>query len=126
MIDHISIRVSNLEQSTRFYEKALGAIGYKRLTGDFDGAIGFAVSYPKDKFGSVWLVKEDYLTSGAHIAFAVPDIETVKKFYDAGMSAGGRDNGAPQRCPEYGENYYGGFVLDPDGNSIEATTYIKS
>lgn len=125
MIDHVSIRVSDLEKSAKFYEKALGAIGYKRLKGDFAGVVGFAVEHPEDFSGSVWLVKEDYVTRGVHIAFAVSDIETVKKFYDVAMSAGGRDNGFPQKCPEYGESYYGGFVLDPDGNNIEATTYIK-
>ena len=125
MIDHVSIRVADLENSAKFYEKALGAIGYKRLVGDFDGAIGFSVDHPEDNSGSVWLIKEEYVTSSVHIAFAVPDVETVKKFYDAALSVGGRDNGVPQKCPEYGESYFGGFVLDPDGNNIEATTYIK-
>lgn len=125
MIDHISIRVSSLDKSAEFYEKALGAIGYKRLVGGFDGAIGFAVDNAEDSSGHIWLVKEDYVTTGVHIAFAVPDMEVVKKFYAVAMSNGGRDNGAPGRCPEYGESYYGGFVLDPDGNDIEATTYIK-
>lgn len=127
MIDHISIHVSDLEKSAVFYEKALGAIGYKRLVGDFGDTVGFAISGPQDKSGSVWLSQEgpeDPLTH-IHVAFAVPDIESVKKFYDAAMVAGGRDNGAPGKCPEYGPEYYGGFVFDPDGNNIEATTYVK-
>ena len=122
MIDHVSIRVRDLKKSVAFYEAALGAIGYKKL-GEFDGAVGFAVEGSNDKSGSVWLsqaAEDNPLTREIHVAFSVPDVETVKKFYDAAMKAGGRDNGAPGLCPEYGEQYYGGFVFDPDGNNIEA------
>ncbi len=126
MIDHISIRVRDLKKSVAFYEAALGAIGYKKL-GEFDGAVGFAVESTDDDSGCVWLIqegKDDPLTQNIHVAFGVKDVETVKKFYDAAMAAGGRDHGAPGTCPEYGERYYGGFVLDPDGNTIEAVTRI--
>mgnify|MGYP001579186210 CR=1 FL=1 len=126
MIDHVSIRVKDLKKSAAFYEKALGTIGYKKL-GEFDGAVGFAVSCPDDNSGSVWLIQEskgDPLTQNIHVAFGVPDVEIVKKFYAAALAAGGRDNGAPGKCPEYGEHYYGAFVLDPDGNNIEATTRV--
>ena len=129
MIDHVSIRVYDLKKSVAFYEKALSAIGYKRLKGDFDGAAGFAIHNVKDNSGSVWLIQADQderLTKNVHLAFAVPDKEAVKRFYDAAISAGGSDNGKPDFCPEYGEDYYGGFVFDPDGNNIEATTYVKS
>lgn len=128
MIDHVSIRVSDLKKSAEFYEKALGSIGYKKL-GEFDGAIGFAKEGPEDSSGSVWLIqegKDDPLTKNIHVAFGVPDIETVKKFHTVAITAGGRDNGTPGKCPEYGEKYYGGFVLDLDGNNIEATTYISN
>ena len=83
MIDHVSIRVRDLGKSVKFYERALGAIGYKKL-GEFDGAVGFAVKGPKDDSGSVWLIqegKDDPLTKNIHVAFGVPDAETVKKFY---------------------------------------------
>lgn len=127
MINHISIRVKDLKQSVAFYEAALGAIGYKKL-GEFDGAVGFAAEGPDDKSGSVWLIlegKDDPLTKNIHVAFGVKDVETVQKFYTAAMAAGGRDNGAPALCPEYGPEYYGGFIFDPDGNNIEATTYVN-
>ena len=60
-----------------------------------------------------------------HVAFRVNDIETVKMFYESALAAGGRDNGAPGLRPEYGDNYFGAFVLDPDGNNIEAVCYVK-
>ncbi len=127
MIDHISIRVRDLKKSVAFYEATLGAIGYKKL-GEFDGAVGFAVESTDDDSGSVWLIqegKDDPITKNIHVGFGVKSIEMVRKFYDAAIAAGGRDNGAPGKYPEYGEQYYGGFVLDPDGNNIEATTYVK-
>ncbi|MSU56313.1 MAG: VOC family protein [Candidatus Taylorbacteria bacterium] len=129
MIDHVSIRVKDLGKSVAFYEPTLRAIGYKKLEGDFDGAVGFAVTGPKDDSGSVWLVQEgkgDPLTQNIHLAFAVADTDTVKKFYAAAIVAGGREHGVPAKCPEYGEHYYGAFVFDPDGNNVEATTYVGS
>lgn len=128
MIDHVSIRVKDLKKSVAFYEAALGAIGYKKL-GEFDGAVWFAVEGPDDNSGSVWLIQEgegDPLTQNIHVAFGVPDVETVKKFYAAAMAAGGRDNGAPGLCSEYGPEYYGGFVFDPDGNNVEAVCRLAS
>ena len=126
MIDHVSIRVRDLEKSAEFYEKTLAAIGYKKV-GDYGDAVGFAAEHKEDDSGSIWLVqtgKDDPLSQNVHVGFGVKDIETVKKFYHAAMAAGGRDNGAPGLCPEYGERYYGAFVLDPDGNNIEATCYV--
>ncbi|HEY4505857.1 MAG TPA: VOC family protein [Candidatus Paceibacterota bacterium] len=123
MIDHVSLRVSDLEKSTKLYEVCLSTIGYKKFKGDFDGAVGFGFDNLESGSGHVWLVKEDYITQNVHIAFAVPDKESVKRFYQAGLAVGGRDNGKPGLRPEYGPNYYGAFFLDPDGNNIEAVTY---
>jgi len=125
MIDHIGIKVSDLEKSVTFYEKTLGTLGYKRI----EGRTAFTLGKPEDfyGYGSVWLSQRNEnkkITQNIHIAFRVPDVKTVKRFYDAAMAAGGRDNGEPNKCPEYGDRYYGGFVLDPDGNNIEATTYV--
>jgi catechol 2,3-dioxygenase-like lactoylglutathione lyase family enzyme len=126
MIDHIGIKVSDLERSIAFYEKALGVIGYRRIK----GRNAFTLGKPEDVngCGSVWLSQRSEnkkLTQNIHIAFKVKDIEVVKKFYDVAIAAGGRDNGEPGLCPEYDENYYGGFVFDPDGNNIEAMTILK-
>lgn len=128
MIDHVSIRVRDLKKSAAFYEATLGAIGYKRLIGDFGETAAFAIEHDEVGKGSVWISEYSHkkgLTQNMHVAFAVPDIESVKRFYDAAMAAGGRDNGAPGLCPEYGSEYYGGFVFDPDGNNVEAVTKLR-
>lgn len=126
MIDHVTIKVSDLETSAAWYEKALAPLGYKRFEGDFDGAAGFGKDHPEDDSGHLWMFDEGNLTkiTEVHIAFAAKDEEQVQAFYDAAIAAGGKDNGAPGKRP-YGDHYYGAFVLDPDGNNIEATCYIK-
>lgn len=121
MIDHVGIRVSDIKKSETFYEKALAPLGYKNL-GEHDGAIGFAPQTVDDA-GSFWIVDELPLTVNAHISFRVNDEKFVQDFYDAAMAAGGKDNGKPGSRPEYREGYYASFVLDPDGNNIEATFY---
>lgn len=119
MIDHVSIRVSDLSKSMPFYEAALGTLGYKKL-GNYGGAVGFGKEYEEGHF---WLVQEGYITTGMHIAFYAKNEETVRRFYQAALLAGGKDNGEPGTRPEYGESYFGAFVLDPDGNNVEAVTY---
>ena len=126
MIDHITIKVSNLEKSAMFYEKMLAPLGYKRFAGDFDGAAGFGKDHHEDDSGHLWMFDEGNLKtiSEVHIAFSAKDVEMVKAFYKAGMEAGGKDNGAPGKRA-YGDHYYGAFVLDPDGNNVEATCYVE-
>lgn len=124
MIDHVTLRVSDLEKSRTFYQAALGAIGYKESGPHDETAYGYVVKDYEDDSGHLWIVgDEDYVTKGVHVAFGVKNTEAVQKFYNAALAAGGRDNGAPGPRPEYGDNYYGAFVLDPDGNNIEATCY---
>ncbi|MBI2482748.1 VOC family protein [Candidatus Uhrbacteria bacterium] len=127
MIDHVTLHVSNLDRSAAFYEQALAPLGYKRFPGDFDGAAGFGASDPEDASGHLWMFAEGNLVkiTEVHIAFAAKDEAMVRAFYDAALLAGGRDNGAPGPRPQYGPKYYGAFVLDPDGNNIEATCYTK-
>jgi len=128
MIDHVSIRVSNLEKSISFYQAALAPLGYKRLNGDFGGAIAFATNDSDKTYGTVWLIAQgpsEPLTQNIHIGFVAKDIEMVNSFYDAAMKAGAVNNGRPGICPEYSNDYYGGFVLDPDGNNVEAKVITK-
>ena len=127
MIDHVTLKVSNLGKSVDFYEKALAPLGYKKFQGDFDGAVGFGGDDEESNSGHLWMFDNGNLKNitEVHIAFGVKDVETVKAFYDAAMAAGGKDNRAPGLRPEYGEKYYGAFVLDPDGNNIEATCYVN-
>ena len=118
MLDHISLRVSDPERSRLFFEGALSPLGYELvMEHDISGA-GFGLA-GKPEF---W-IKQGEPGAPVHVAFASPDRVTVDAFYDAAISAGGRDNGPPGPRPEYHPSYYGAYVLDPDGNNIEAVCH---
>jgi catechol 2,3-dioxygenase-like lactoylglutathione lyase family enzyme len=119
VIDHLGLSVSSFEKSKAFYEKALAPLGYKVImAGEFGGLsfAGFGIP-PKPDF---WIGAEQPAHADVHVAFAAPDRKTVDAFYKAAIEAGGRDNGPPGPRPEYHAGYYGAFVLDPDGNNVEA------
>jgi len=125
MIDHIGIVVSDFERSKGFYSRALAAIGYQLLmeiprsvTGTSDVA-GFGAP-PKPDF---WINEGQVQPSKTHIAFAVNSRALVDAFHRAALAAGGRDNGAPGLRPHYHADYYGAFILDPDGYNIEAVCH---
>src|SRR3954451_9855602 len=113
MVDHVGIRVSGRSASERFYRTVLEAIGIapshagEEYTEWEDFAIGPATDARP-------------VTRRLHIGFAAPSRDAVDAFHAAGIAAGYRDDGAPALRPEYGPDYYGGFLLDPDGNSAEA------
>ncbi|HSI97441.1 MAG TPA: VOC family protein [Gaiellaceae bacterium] len=117
MIDHVSVNVSDADAAKDFYEKALAALGY---------SVGFeaeGMAYFADAAGlSFGAVRRDPV-GGAHVGFAADDRATVDAFYEAAIAAGGTDNGAPGLRPDYGEHYYGAYVLDLDGNNIEAVCH---
>ncbi|MDR2172966.1 MAG: VOC family protein [Burkholderiales bacterium] len=116
MIDHISLTVGDFARSKAFYEAALGAIGYCVLR-EFGGdVVGFGVP-PKPDF---WIRAGQSNTPPVHVAFGVDSREQVEAFYTAAMAAGGRDNGKPGLRSHYHPDYYGAFVLDPEGHNIEA------
>lgn len=125
MIDHVGTTVSDIEKSRLFYSKALAPIGYSLLvevaacvTGSRDFA-GFGVP-PKPGF---WIGSGAPNVPPVHVAFRVSSRALVKAFHEAALAAGGRDNGAPGIRPHYHPNYYGAFVLDPDGHNIEAVCH---
>jgi catechol 2,3-dioxygenase-like lactoylglutathione lyase family enzyme len=125
MIDHTGVAVSDFATSKAFYTKALAPIGYTILaefpaavTGSVDVA-GFGVA-PKPDF---WIARGTPNVPPIHIAFRAASRVLVDAFYHAGIAAGGRDNGAPGLRPHYHPNYYGAFVLDPDGHNIEAVCH---
>lgn len=123
MIDHVSIRVTDLEKSRKFYTAVLFSIGYKTVH-EFEDGVGFAPE-KVDEAGTFWLIKENYLTQNTHIAFRVESKDAVQTFYQAGLDNGGKDNGAPGFREEYDAGYYSAFLFDPDGNNIEAVYYEK-
>ena len=124
MIDHTGIKMSDPKKSVAFYEKALAPLGYKivkEVPKEFTGglvAIGMGIP-PKPDF---WLI-EGKPNDKTHIAFRAENKKQVDAFYKAALSAGGKDNGPPGPRPHYHDEYYGAFVLDPDGHNIEAVNH---
>ncbi len=119
-IDHLTIRVSDLEQSRRFYAGALEPFGAHVVEIDGDRGAELAIG-PE---GSEDLVlAEGEPSAPVHIAFLALDPETVDAFHAAALEAGGRDNGKPGPRPQYHERYYAAYALDPDGNNIEAVCH---
>jgi catechol 2,3-dioxygenase-like lactoylglutathione lyase family enzyme len=119
MLDHVTIGVRDVEQSKKFYDRALRPLGITRLYAEGDDGAGYGIS-PKAFF---WIGQKDMPQTGAHIAFTAPDRATVNRFHDEAIAAGGRDNGQPGLRPNYHPDYYGAFVLDPDGHNIEAVCH---
>ena len=125
MIDHTGLTVSDFETSKAFYSAALRPIGYELLlefpaavTGHSDVA-GFGEP-PKADF---WINRGTPNKPALHIAFRVNRRPLVDAFYNAALAAGGRSNGAPGPRPHYHADYYGAFVLDPDGHNIEVVCH---
>lgn len=118
MIDHIAINVSDYERSKAFYLAALAPLGY-RLMMESDSGAGFHTGRIPD----FWL-RHGTPMPLIHVAFVAADREMVDAFYAAAIGAGGRDNGKPGLRPQYHPNYYGAFVLDPDGYNIEAVCHL--
>jgi len=122
MIDHTGVSVSNYATSKAFYAAALAPLGYALIaelpasvTGHTDVA-GFGEP-PKPDF---WISRGKPNQPTLHVAFRAQSRAVVDSFYKAAMAAGGRDNGPPGLRPHYHANYYGAFVLDPDGHNVEA------
>jgi catechol 2,3-dioxygenase-like lactoylglutathione lyase family enzyme len=109
LIDHVHLRVADLGASRRFYEAALEAIGLGVTSGGDDW-------FEADE---LFVSADGEQTYGLHLAFQAPDRAAVERFHAAGLAAGGRDNGAPGER-DYHPGYYAAYVLDPDGNNVEA------
>ncbi|HEY8809558.1 MAG TPA: VOC family protein [Solirubrobacterales bacterium] len=123
MLDHVGIEVSDLERSKVFYEKGLEPLGIGLMM-EFEGAIGFGKETEHGPKPFFWVhARGRPIVSGAHIAFGVRSTEEVDAFHAVALAAGGTDNGAPGPRPIYHPGYYGAFVLDPDGNNVEAVCH---
>ncbi|MEN5344957.1 VOC family protein [Achromobacter mucicolens] len=122
MLDHITIHVSDFARSRAFYQSALAALGYvpRKI---FETDMGFGAGDPADADnpgGEFWIHEGTPCTPRVHVAFRARSRDEVDAFHRAALAAGGRDNGAPGLRPHYHPNYYGAFILDPDGYNIEA------
>ena len=117
MIDHVGIDVSDIESAAAFYEQALAPLGYAKLR-EFPGAVGFGEEGKPD----FW-VAQRVNPGTSHVAILSPDRTGVDAFHEAALAAGGHDNGAPGLRPQYHDTYYGAYVLDPEGNNVEAVCH---
>lgn len=118
MIDHVVLNVSNLDASRRFYEAALAPLGLAVIA-EFPEGVGFG-SGSKPEF---WIALREPVNIGVHVAFASEERQSVHAFHEKALEAGGIDHGAPGLRELYHPHYYGAFVLDPDGNNIEAVCH---
>jgi catechol 2,3-dioxygenase-like lactoylglutathione lyase family enzyme len=118
VLDHVGIRVSDFEQSKRFFAEALSPLGYELLMEPSISAAGFGRRGKPD----FWIGQGDP-GQPVHIAFAASDRASVDAFHEEALAAGGRNNGGPGLRPEYHQSYYAAFVFDPDGNNIEAVCH---
>jgi catechol 2,3-dioxygenase-like lactoylglutathione lyase family enzyme len=121
MIDHIGFSVSDYPRAKAFYEKALNPLGYVLIMEvQRDANDAPAAGFGADGKPDFWIGGESGLNKPVHIAIAAKDRPAVDAFYKAAIAAGAKDNGPPGLRPHYHANYYGAFVLDPDGHNIEA------
>jgi catechol 2,3-dioxygenase-like lactoylglutathione lyase family enzyme len=123
VIDHVSIAVRDLDGCARFYETVLGALGYAKLV-TRPGTVGFGKKYPE-----FWLNERRDMTAvdadtGAHICLRASSVEMVQAFHAAALQGGGRSDGAPGPRQAALGPYYAAFIRDPEGNKIEAATFV--
>ena len=126
MLDHVGFSVSDIRRSRAFYEAALKPLGITILmevTPEMTESGGTALGFGKDGKPFFWVGDNEQVGQGTHIAFAVDDRATVDAFHAAALAAGGKDHGAPGLRPHYHPDYYAAFVLDPDGQNIEAVCH---
>jgi catechol 2,3-dioxygenase-like lactoylglutathione lyase family enzyme len=125
MLDHVNLNVADLERSRAFYTQALAPLGYSLAMEPRPGVAGFAYDaggFPKPDF---WINSVRAPVTVLHVAFAASDRANVDAFHAAALAAGGTDNGAPGVREIYHPHYYGAFVLDPDGNNVEAVCHAR-
>lgn len=129
MIDHLSTYATDFDRSAAFYEVVMDVLGY---------SVQKSLEFPEDpdlpgrrsrawgpEFRPIfWVIEVKAAYTPRHIALTAPDRATVDRFYAAGLAAGGRDHGEPGVRAIYHPNYYGGFLLDPDDNNLEAVCHF--
>jgi catechol 2,3-dioxygenase-like lactoylglutathione lyase family enzyme len=122
MIDHVSVGVSNLERAARFYEAVLAPLGLSRLV-TRPATVGFGKSYPEFWINLRAAMAPVAPESGSHVCLRAKSAGEVDAFHVAALNAGGRSDGAPGLRPHDRVRYYAAFVIDPDGNRVEAVSF---
>jgi catechol 2,3-dioxygenase-like lactoylglutathione lyase family enzyme len=127
LLDHVTFGVSDFPRSAAFYDASFAPLGMKRL---FDvppeHSGGASCTGYGDTRPFFWIIEADATRGKLHLALTAGTRAAVDAFHTAAIAAGGRDNGAPGVRPHYHPNYYGAFVLDPDGHNIEAVCHLAS
>ena len=125
VIDHLGLQVGDYQRALRFYRSALAPLGIsivmqvtKEETGSYEGA-----GLGRDGKPGFWLSAGEHTAPPLHVAFVAENRAAVDRFFEAALAAGGVDNGAPGIRAHYHPNYYGAFVLDPEGHNIEAVCH---
>jgi catechol 2,3-dioxygenase-like lactoylglutathione lyase family enzyme len=129
MIDHVGFPVSDYERAKAFYARALAPLGYAlvmEVTAEQNPSGAPAAGFGAGGKPDFWIGGEGGLAKPLHIAIVSKDRAGVDGFHKAALAAGARDNGAPGLRPHYHPNYYGAFVLDPDGHNIEAVCHAPA
>jgi catechol 2,3-dioxygenase-like lactoylglutathione lyase family enzyme len=119
MINHMSIGVASVQNSKKFYDAALGALGYRCLSQD-DSSLGYGAMSAIFWLYAAKDLKAGDARPGMHVCFDAKSTEAVDKFHAAGLKGGGKDNGAPGVRKDYSPTYYAAFLVDPDGYMVEA------
>ncbi len=121
-LDHVGLDVSDYEASKAFYEQALAPLGVRLMMEPVAKVGGFGADFP-----FFWIAQRNRgPDSGVHVAFRTESRDTVDAFHAAALAAGGEDNGGPGPREIYHPDYYGAFVLDPDGNNVEAVCHTPA
>ena len=126
MLDHVGFAVSDAGRARAFYEQALAPLGIgliMTVKPEQTESGGTAHGFGSDGKPYFWVGDNERVGEGTHVAFAVDTRDRVDAFYAAALAAGGTDNGGPGLRPHYHPDYYAAFVLDPDGNNIEAVCH---
>jgi catechol 2,3-dioxygenase-like lactoylglutathione lyase family enzyme len=126
VLDHIGLAISDIRRSEAFYTAALEPLGITKLYEygpEKTDSGGTAIGFGKDMMPFFWIGDNERTGEGTHVAFTAANRAAVDAFYEAAIAAGGKDNGGPGLRPKYHPNYYGAFVLDPDGINVEAVSH---
>jgi len=125
MIDHVSIAVRDIGKAQPSSSRGLGPLALAKLREWPDAAVGFGKKHPEFWLNQRSAMEEVAEDSGVHICLRAPDTAAVDAFHAAALKAGGTSDGAPGLRPEYYATYYAAFIRDPDGNRIEAVTFVR-
>jgi catechol 2,3-dioxygenase-like lactoylglutathione lyase family enzyme len=126
MIDHISIAVRDIKPAEKFYTALLAPLGLKKLREWAHAAVGYGKTYPEFWINSRANMTPLLAESGVHICLRASSTKAVDAFHAAALAGGGTSDGEPGLRPEYNDRYYAAFIYDPDGNRIEAVTFVEA